>query len=333
MKAQPATLGAERIVPTRIRWSLVFASVALAAVAYLFFSVWAGWRDVTSAAARVGASGLAVLLALSALNYLLRFGRWQVYLRSLGARVPWADSLAVYVAGFALTTTPGKAGETIRSVFLRRRGVPYTTSLAAFVSEKLSDLIAIVLLSCIGLAEHPQARPVVILAVVACVGVLLFLAAADALERRTRGSTSWLGRALHQGVDTVRAAQECHRPALIVPMTLLSVLAWSCEAWGFYLMLGWLGLAPSWTFAFFVYALSMLAGALSFLPAGLGGTEAVMLALLVLAGQPHADAVAATVLIRLATLWFAVVLGIAALPLAARRHGASESELPSGGAA
>jgi uncharacterized protein (TIRG00374 family) len=59
----------------------------------------------------------------------------------------------------------------------------------------------------------------------------------------------------------------------------------------------------------FVYALAMLAGAVSFMPGGLGGAEAVMVGLLVWKGMDGADAVAATVLIRLATLWFAVAIG------------------------
>jgi uncharacterized protein (TIRG00374 family) len=62
-------------------------------------------------------------------------------------------------------------------------------------------------------------------------------------------------------------------------------------------------------FAVFVYALAMLAGAVSFMPGGLGGAEAVMVGLLVWKGMSNADAVAATVLIRLATLWFAVAIG------------------------
>jgi uncharacterized protein (TIRG00374 family) len=53
----------------------------------------------------------------------------------------------------------------------------------------------------------------------------------------------------------------------------------------------------------------MLAGAISFMPGGLGGAEAVMVALLMWKGMAGADAVAATVLIRLATLWFAVAIG------------------------
>lgn len=56
----------------------------------------------------------------------------------------------------------------------------------------------------------------------------------------------------------------------------------------------------------------MLAGALSFMPGGIGGAEGVMVALL-MTQAPAADAVAATVLIRLTTLWFAVAIGALAL--------------------
>jgi uncharacterized membrane protein YbhN (UPF0104 family) len=51
----------------------------------------------------------------------------------------------------------------------------------------------------------------------------------------------------------------------------------------------------------------------------LGGTEAVMVSLLVLKGMSLPAAVAATVFIRLATLWFAVLIGIIALIKS--RHG------------
>jgi uncharacterized protein (TIRG00374 family) len=90
---------------------------------------------------------------------------------------------------------------------------------------------------------------------------------------------------------------------------LLSVAAWSAEGLAFHWILGWMGAEIPLAFSLFVYATAMLAGALSFMPGGLGGAEAVMVALLMWKGMPAADAVAATVLIRLATLWFAVALG------------------------
>ena len=58
-----------------------------------------------------------------------------------------------------------------------------------------------------------------------------------------------------------------------------------------------------------IYAVAVLAGVLSFLPGGLGSTEAVMTALLAARGMPLAQAILLTITFRLMTLWFAVALG------------------------
>lgn len=77
---------------------------------------------MSSAAAKVGVLGIFVALLMSSLNYCLRFIRWQGYLKAFGHAVPWRDSLRIYLSGFALTTTPGKAGEALRGVLLKPWG-------------------------------------------------------------------------------------------------------------------------------------------------------------------------------------------------------------------
>jgi uncharacterized protein (TIRG00374 family) len=59
-----------------------------------------------------------------------------------------------------------------------------------------------------------------------------------------------------------------------------------------------------------IYGISMLAGAISFLPGGLGGAEAAMMALLTAGGATIATAALATVICRVVTLWFAVFIGV-----------------------
>ena len=68
-----------------------------------------------------------------------------------------------------------------------------------------------------------------------------------------------------------------------------------------------------------VRKLGSLAGALSFLPGGLGVAETSMTGLIrVLGDVPKAAAAAATVLIRLSTLWFAVAIGLVGLAVEER---------------
>jgi len=82
-----------------------------------------------------------------------------------------------------------------------------------------------------------------------------------------------------------------------------------------YLILLGLGLPPSpatLSIAIFGLSFSTVVGAVSALPGGLGAAEASMVGMLVLLlGMNTDSATAATLLIRFATLWFGVTLGLA----------------------
>jgi len=308
------------------RYRALMASIVIAALGYLGFSLWVGFNDVVIALQRVGGVGIIVMLSLSMVNYGLRFLRWQRYLYSMGYLVPWMMSWRIYLAGFALTTTPGKAGEALRGVLLKRWNIPYPHSLAAFVSERLSDLVAILLLTLFGLSLFPKMDAMIAVGAAVVFSGLLILS--------IPGPVSWLGRWAGHGEKGFRRfvmhlskmlseARVCHSPKNLVLATLLSVMAWMAEALAFFWLLTWLGLEVPINFAVFVYAVAMLAGALSFMPGGLGGAETVMMALLLWKGVMLPEAAAATVLIRLTTLWFAVVLGVITLSLS-RHEGHAE---------
>jgi uncharacterized protein (TIRG00374 family) len=304
------------------RFRALIISVVVAVGGYLVISLYSGWQDVVEAFWKIGLPGTLIALALSLLNYGLRFIRWQMYLESMGHKVAWRPSLRIYLSGFALTTTPGKAGEAFRGVLLKQRGVPLPATLAAFVSERLSDLIAIVLLTLLGLSQYPQAQNLVLIGIVAILAMLVALSSRRFHSLLLKRSETYSGRfegAFRAGVALLKDAHNCHSPWLLCIATLLSVVAWGGEALAFYWVLQWLGSDISLSFAVFIYALSVLAGAISFLPGGLGSAEAVMISLLVLKGMTMPVAIAATVFIRLATLWFAVFIGLVALIRS--RHG------------
>jgi len=135
----------------------------------------------------------------------------------------------------------------------------------------------------------------------------------DAFERRIPGSHAKPFVLLRSLCHVVHQARRCHTPCMLLGTTCLSLLAWGAEALAFHRILIEMDGDIPLTFAIFVYAVSMLAGALSFMPGGLGSTEAVMIALLIWKGMPNPEAIAVTLFFRLVTLWFAVGLGAGVL--------------------
>ncbi len=305
------------------RFRALLLVVLVSALGYLAFSLWGGWHEVVSAIVRVGFIGTAIALSLSLVNYGLRFVRWQKFLALLGHRVYAPESLRIYIAGFGLTILPGKVGETIRSVFLKHHGVSYPESLAAYFSDQFSNLISMLLLAAIGLWAFPQAQPVVLMLAVIIAAILIVLQQTKWLQAlevfAVKKLPAKLGKLVGHGIEVVLHSGRCFKLPMLLQGMVLGLFAWGSEGVAFYYIMHVLGSDMPLQVALFIYAFSMLVGALSFLPGGLGGTEATMVALLMLNNVAQPQAVAATVLIRLATLWFAVALGVIALSIAERR--------------
>lgn len=287
--------------------------VALSVTGYLGFALWSGWAEVVTAIAEVGWVVTGTALLLSLLNYSLRFVRWQLYLSQLGHVLPWREHFLIYMAGFSMTIVPGKVGETIRSVFLKAHGVDYAKSVAVFFSEQASNLISMLILAAVGVWVYPVAQPFVLILSAVLIPGLVVLQQASLLDRLDHFSqhrlTPKLAALAHAIITTIHHVGRCLRLPVLSLGLCIGIVAWGAEGVALYFMLHTLGSDISLQTTLFIYAFSMLVGAVSFLPGGLGGVEATMIGLLMYHQLDQAHAVAVTLLIRLTTLWFAIALG------------------------
>jgi uncharacterized protein (TIRG00374 family) len=99
-------------------------------------------------------------------------------------------------------------------------------------------------------------------------------------------------------------------PRIFLVGLVVSTIAWGMESLSLYLILEGLHLPSTLLEANFVYCFSTIVGALSMLPGGIGGTEAGMIGLLAVMGISYTNSLPAVILIRLCTLWMAILVGI-----------------------
>ena len=110
-------------------------------------------------------------------------------------------------------------------------------------------------------------------------------------------------------------------PRNLIAPTILSIGAWSLECMSLWTILRGFGETTSVTLCVFFYATSTLAGALVPVPGGLGVTESALQGQMTELGHVSAStSAAAMILVRFATLWFAVLVGFVSLSLLKRRH-------------
>lgn len=292
----------------------VATATVLAAAFYLLAVLVGDSRQIGHALASLTWPQLVMILGLSLFNYALRFLRWHYYVATLGHTIAWRRHLAYYLAGFAFTITPGKAGEAIRSLYLKAHGMSYTESLASFFVERLLDILAIALLAIGGAWFFPNYRLTVWLACLA-LGVLTWLIAHPKFLlyglywTASRITATKLTYSIEKITGLLKASAHLLTPGKLYAGLLIGILAWAAEGFALYLIAKFMGISLTVVIAMSIYAVSTLIGALSFLPGGLGGTEAVMGLLLALAGANSSAAIAVTLLCRLTTLWFAVLIG------------------------
>lgn len=300
------------------KFKFVVFTVLLSIIGYFLFTLWAGWKNVMDAIKQVGFLGISSALGLSLLNLSMRFLRWQYLLKVLGYSLPWAPSLRIYIAGFSLTTTPGKTGEALRGVFLKDYGVPFRKCFGAFLSERTSDLISVTVLASTGLWIYPAGRTILLL-VIGLLSLLFFALRKDswhhALEKFAKKIfPEKFAHFIEFFVETLHSFKCCFTPKVLAITLTFGVIAWTAEAMALFYMTHLLGYEISPLTAMFIYGFSLVIGGITLLPGGLGGAEVTMLQLLTLQNIPTAVAVAITLVIRLTSLWFAVFLGIIALP-------------------
>ena len=265
------------------------------------------------------------VLALTALNYGLRFIKWHYYLRLLEIRVKPGLSLAIFLSGFMMLLTPGKVGELVKSLLLRGAvGTPLTRSAPIVFAERLSDGLAMVFLAAVGLLAYPAGWPAVVVVLLvgsAVVVVLQYRRLAEAVFERLETIGPLQGR-VHHLHTLYRSAYTLLRPRPLALAVGLGIVSWGGECLAFYLILLGVGADPGWTTllqATFILASATIIGAGSMLPGGMGAAEGSILVLL--RGTLAASAAgAATVLIRFCTLWFGVLLGALAFFLTARQY-------------
>lgn len=289
----------------------VLASVVLYALSIALSDL----DQVGEALGQLGIGTWAIVLSLSLMNYAFRFTRWQIYLTRLGHHIRPAWSLVCYLAGFAFTTTPGKAGEAVRSLYLKRWDVSYSDSLAAFFVERLVDVVAIALLSALAVVTFAETRiPVLVLVLVLLIMLPVlrhpgFHRRLEAL--RERFANPRLRELMGHGLRLLAQSSVLLARTPLYAGLFLALFAWGCEGIGLYLVLDAMGVEIGLGLAVGIYSVAVIVGAASFIPGGLGSTEAAMALMLGLAGADLATAVSATLVCRLATLWFAVLIGLA----------------------
>lgn len=304
-------------ISSKIIYSIVFAILV-----YLVMTVWGSKNGLQGALKLFDWRYLPLLLFLSMGNYLLRFIKWQYYLKILKVKVPASDSFIIHMSGLGLSITPGKLGEVIKSYFLKS-GFGYSFSKTAPVvfADRLTDMMALVVLSAVGAIGFSYGQKAIwtIATIIFVIFLAIIIKPIGEFIIRALSVLPFFKKRAHYIRELYISSYILLKPRRIILPFFVSIISWSFEAVGFYFVFVSFGL-HGFLAPFFIYSFSTIIGAISMLPGGLGATEGAITGLMRVLNIDYGIATLATMIIRATTLWFAVVIGVIYLLLAEKKY-------------
>jgi len=304
----------------------LLVSVAAAGLLYLAFTIFADFRHVAEAFRNFNWFLLPLLLLCSMCNYLVRFSKWDYYLRLINVKVSRIDSLSVFMSGLVMSVTPGKMGELLKAYLVKElTDTPISKTAPIIFVERITDFVSLMLIALAGAYYYNYGR-----AVVLSISVFFFILIVFLSNRRLAlpvlkllEKNSFLGKHLSKIHNAYESSYQMLQPVPLIKMTLVSLASWFFECLGYYIILinfpFKINITLLWSA--FSYCFATIVGAVSMLPGGLGVTEGSLTFMLIQKGATAQYAVASTFIIRVVTLWFAVLVGVISVSAYQRRFG------------
>lgn len=287
---------------------------------YVIFIIIADIRKIFSVSATFHWSIIPVVLLCTLFSYLFRALRFQYLLKKIHISFSFFQSFTLFLAGIAMTVTPGKIGEAVKSYLIKQRtGHGYTQTIPLLLFERVMDGIAMIILSLGGIYLFKRAGVLIFFLFSSFLVVLFFILIYD---RRPiifftrlieKHFSIILSSPIHDFFDQSRALMRLQTMSVSL---FLSLVAWVLQGIALYILVQSLKgvvqipVVQGVLYALFIFSFSSIAAFLALIPAGLGIAEGSLVSFLSLFFHLNLiEAVFVSLVFRFTTLWFGVAIG------------------------
>ena len=257
---------------------------------------------------------LPIILLLAPLSWVIVFFRWHFLLKNSNIIIPKKENFKIYMAGFAMSVTPGKVGELIKSQFLKSKyGVSRKNTLPIIISEYFYHMVGVLVVSIIGVYYFEFSLYIIILTSALIITTLTIISSETFFKKFLNliSKRNFLKKYVSPISDSHIIFKKSTRGKIFIISSGLSIAFWLTEVLIVYFVFLSFNIL---NFEFFkiaaIYTTSLILGMLSFLPMGVGVVEGSLAGFLNYEGIDISIALTLVILIRIFTRWYGVIVGL-----------------------
>ena len=257
---------------------------------------------------------LPIILLIAPLSWIIVFFRWHLLLKNSNIIIPKKENFKIYMAGFAMSVTPGKVGELIKSQFLKSKyGVSRKNTLPIIISEYFYHMVGVLAVSILGVYYFEFSLYVIILTSALIITTLTIISSETFFKKFLNliSKRNFLKKYVSPISDSHIILKKSTRGKIFIISSGLSIAFWLTEVLIVYFVFLSFNIL---NFEFFkiaaIYTTSLILGMLSFLPMGVGVVEGSLAGFLNYEGIDISIALTLVILIRIFTRWYGVIVGL-----------------------
>jgi uncharacterized protein (TIRG00374 family) len=280
---------------------------------YIAFILYSDASEITEHFLKINITFLLIILPIEICAFFIRSIRQKVLLDNIGVKIPLITNFKIFVAGLSMTVTPGGSGNIIKSHFLKKHyNYSNSKTLPLVFVERFHDFLAVTTIITITLffSYLWQSFVLVIISLIFLIIIYLTIKKNSLLEKflTTMKKIKFLSKYI-PSLEFNESLILLTNWKTTLKAWLISIFSWSLEIISFYYVFKSFGIHLNFIEAGQVVYTSILIGALSFIPAGIGFTEGTLISLLTVYGYDLSIVTASVLMLRIVTVWFATLIG------------------------
>lgn len=297
---------------------------------YVIFAIYYDANQFIESLDKINSYFIITILLSFTTGILIRSIRQMLFLRHLGIKIPLKQNTIIYLAGLSMLITPAGLGEMIKSHFLLKKyNQPVSKTMPLVIAERYHDALAI--LSIIIIFSIITGVAFLIIPIL-IIGIFLVVSLIVVRQRN-------MFQIFQKVISKVKIFQNLENSSIEFNKSLVSfsskkiffsgwlvgIAAWSFDALGVFLCFQAFELDFDFLITTVLGLSSILFGALTLIPGGVGVTEVSFVELLSLYGIEPSVSSTLSLFFRLQSIWYATCIGIVATKFALSKNKFEES--------
>jgi glycosyltransferase 2 family protein len=258
-----------------------------------------------------------ILTPMTMAIFLLAF-RFHRLLQALNVKIPLAKSILIYLLGLSFAVTPLSSGQLVRSQIIKKEfDYAFSKTSPIFLFEKWSEFSSLLVILFAFIFVNFMIESIFVIVLGAAMAMLFF-----GLMRKRGVAFFFLGKItakfqrLRKFEESIENSQESLKilssmRVIIFEGFIVTIPSLLLQAVSVFLAFQALGIKIDFIASTQIFYTALIAGIFSFVPGGLGVTEAGMIALLSKYYYTYDLALlaAAVIVVRLVTFWYGTLMG------------------------